>query len=308
MRNRRYWLRLTRLFVVALVAALILLPIVLGAVSMWGLTHPFCNPGANPAQFGMTYEEITFNSTRGVTQQGYFMPGTNGATVIIPPAYGNGRGGDLHYAAIFNRAGFNVLTLNGRVCTSYGRTSMGYVEVEDVEAAYDYLLTRGDVDGTRVTLHGFSSAGATSLMAAARMPQIRGVSAEGNYVDMPQALGIHQPKTYFDALFLWAAGITYRLVINEDLSVLSPIITVANIGERPVLLIYGSYDGGIADAPRLRDAAAAGGAQVELWVVEGAGHGQYIAVAGAEFVRRVVTFHCNAVSGTLELEPTPRCL
>jgi dipeptidyl aminopeptidase/acylaminoacyl peptidase len=307
MRNRRYWFKLLRLFIVALVGALILLPFGLGVVGMWALTHPPCNPGGTPSQFGMQYEDITFPSTRGVTQEGYFMPGTNGATVIIPPAYGNGRGGDLHYAAVFNRAGFNVITFNGRVCTSYGRSSMGYVEVEDVEAAYDYLLTRADVDPQRVTLHGFSSAGATSEMAMARMPEIRGVSAEGNYHDMPEAMGINSPQTYFDTLFLWASRITYRLVIGEDISVLSPLNAMDDIGARPVLLIYGSFDASVGVAPRMIEIAQAGGAQAELWIVEGAGHGGYMAVAGAEFDRRVVTFHCNAVGGTLTLEPTPRC-
>jgi pimeloyl-ACP methyl ester carboxylesterase len=306
--KRRYWFRLLRLFSITLIAALILPPLGLGVFVMWGLTHPVCNSGGTPAQFGMSFEEITFPSTRDVNQQGYFISGTNGATVIIAPAFGNGRGGDLHYAAIFNRAGFNVITFNGRACTSYGRISLGYIEIEDVEAAYDYLLTRVDVDETRITLHGFSSAGATSLMATARMPQVRAVSAEGNYFDMPQALNMNQPQNYFDALTLWAAGSTYRLVIGEDISVLSPLNAAPNIGARPVLMIYGTFDGAYNDAPRLRDAIAAGGAQVELWIVEGAHHGEYIAVAGIEFDRRVITFHCNAVDGTLELESTPRCL
>jgi uncharacterized protein len=308
MRSRGYWLRLLRLFVVALATALVVLPLALGTAMMWGLTHPLCNPGGSPSQFGMAYEDITFPSTRGVTQQGYFMAGGNGATVIIPPAYGNGRGGDLHYAAILNRAGFNIITFNGRVCTSYGRSSMGYVEVEDVEAAYEYLLTRVEVDPERVTLHGFSSAGATSLIATARMPQIRGVSAEGNYVDMREAMGVDQANTYFDALFVWAASLTYRVVIGEDISVLRPITSAEQIGARPLLLIYGSRDGAVGSAARLREAALAGGADAELWVIEGAGHRQYIAVAGAEFERRLVTFHCAAVGGVLELEPTPRCL
>lgn len=308
MRTRQYWFRLLRFAALLLAAVLILLPLLLGFVSVWGLTHPFCNPGGTPAQYGLNYEEITFASSDGITQQGYFIPGSSGATVIIAPAYANGRGGDLHYAAIFNRAGFNVITFNGRVCTSYGHTSLGYVEIRDVRAAYDYLGTRPELDRERVTLHGFSSAGATVLMAAAEMPQIRGVSAEGNYVNLPDALGIgDQQSNYAAALFLWASETTYQLVTGYNISVLRPIEVVGNIGARPVLLIYGSRDGAINEAPRLRDAAAAGGAQVELWVIEGAGHGSYIAVAGAEFERRVITFHCGAVGGVLELELTPRC-
>ncbi|MBC7810869.1 MAG: hypothetical protein H7175_06975, partial [Burkholderiales bacterium] len=155
-RGRRYWLRLLRMFVFVLVAALVLVPLLFGGMMMWGLLHPGCNVGAAPTQ---PYETVTFPSTRGVTQQGYFVPGTNGGTVIVVPAYGNGHGGESYFVNVLNGAGFNVLTLDARVCTNYGHLTLGYVEVEDVQAAYDYLLTRDDVDPERVNLHGFSSAG-----------------------------------------------------------------------------------------------------------------------------------------------------
>ena len=73
------------MFAVALVLGLVLPPLGVGVFRMWGRTHPVCNPGGTPAQFGMPFEEISFPSTRGVTQEGYFIPGTNSATVIVAP-------------------------------------------------------------------------------------------------------------------------------------------------------------------------------------------------------------------------------
>ncbi|MBC7814514.1 MAG: prolyl oligopeptidase family serine peptidase [Burkholderiales bacterium] len=294
-RGRRYWLRLLRIFVVALVAALVLVPLLFGGMMMWGLLHPGCNVGSAPA---VAYETVTFPSTRGVTQQGYFVPGTNGGTVIVVPAYGNGHGGESYFVDVLNGAGFNVLTLDARVCTNYGHLTLGYVEVEDVQAAYDYLLTRDDVDPERVNLHGFSSAGSTSIMAAARIPQIRGVAAMGGYWDFAQgSLGLGQSGTYFDTLFKWGQVITYRLTTGEDIANLSPISVIDEIAPRPILLIYGEFDPALDGARRMRQIAADAGSGdgAEFWEVEGAGHGGYWQVAPEEFERRVIEFHSRVL-------------
>lgn len=296
-RTRQYWFRLVRLFVVALVGALLMLPTALGALSAWALTHPGCYPGADPGQYGMSYEAATFPSARNITQQGYFFAGDNGATIIVVPAYGNGRGAELHYANMFQEAGFNVLTLNSRVCTSRGLHSLGYQEVEDIEAAYAYLSTRPDVDPERVSLHGFSSAGATSLMAAARMPQIRSVTAEGGYHNFAAMLGIENPRTFFDRLYTFGAATAYRLITGDDISSLNPLEAIGQLAPRPILLTYGSEEVSLPGARLMLERALANGVDAELWVVEGAGHGNYLSIAGEEYVQRIVGFHRTALLG-----------
>ncbi|MCB9450176.1 MAG: prolyl oligopeptidase family serine peptidase [Anaerolineaceae bacterium] len=294
-RSHRYWLRLARLFVVALLGALVLLPLALGAASMYGLTHPPCSPGGNPGDFNPHFESITFSSTHNLEIEGYFIPGTNGATIMIPPAFSGGRGSSLHYARVFNQAGFNVLTFESRVCTSQGWISLGYQEVDDVMAAYRYLLTRPDVDPARVGLHGFSSAGATSLMAMPRLPEIRSVSAEGGYHDYAALLGSLGEGTYFDRLYRFAAIGAYRLFTGGNIEDLSPINAIRQIGNRPVLLVYGSLEVSLPGARLMLARAQESGVPAELWVVEGATHGGYLTVAPEEFVRRVVGFHQAAL-------------
>lgn len=290
-RTRVYWLRLARLFLVALVGALFLLPFLMGAFSMWVLTRGLCTPGGSPAERAMPYEDVLFPSARGITQQGYFIPGTNGATIILIPAFKGGRGSELYYAEVFHRAGFNVLTFNSRVCTSQGWISLGYQEVEDVEAAYEYLKTRPDVDAARVGLHGFSSAGATGLMAMARMPAIRSVSAEGGYHDYAEMLGWGRSTNFFDTLYQLGAVTAYPLLTGGDIHDLNPLDAIGKIGPRPVLLVYGSREVSLAGARLMLERARANGVDADLWVVEGAGHGGYLWAAPDEFVTRVVGFH-----------------
>ncbi len=282
------------MFIIALGGTLLILPLMLGVFSMWALTHPPCAGSGNPASFSSDYEDVRFFSTQGLDIEGYFIPGTNGATVIIPPAYSSDRGGSLHYAEVFNRDGFSVLTFESRVCTALGWISLGYYEIEDVQAAYDYLKTRPDIDPMRVSLHGFSSAGATSLMATAAIPEIRAVSAEGGYHDFGAVMGIGETSNFFNDLYRFAARGTYRLITGTDMENLSPIGAIERIGARPVLLVYGSREVSLPGARQMLARAQALNVPAALWIVEGAGHGNYLTIAPEEFVRRVVGFHKSA--------------
>ncbi|MBI5668983.1 MAG: prolyl oligopeptidase family serine peptidase [Chloroflexi bacterium] len=292
-RSRAYWLRLLRFFLVALLVALFAVPFCLGVVSMWGLTRVPCAPGGIPDD--LPYEDVSFPAPNGVTQQGYFFPGTNGATIIQIPAYNLGRGAELHYVRVFHNAGFNVLTFNSRVCTPQGWMSLGYQEVEDVQAAYEYLKTRDEVDPARVGLHGFSSAGSTGLMALARLPELRSASAEGGYHDYADLLGLGGSATYFDTLYQLGAALAYRVFTGAEIENLSPYDTIGTIGPRAVLLVYGSREVTLPGARLMLERALQNGVQAELWVVEGAGHGDYLSVAPDEFVRQVVGFHQAAL-------------
>ncbi len=203
--RRRYWLRLLRIFIIGLVATLVITPFSLGFITVWGLTHPACMAGSDPGWFNPKFEDISFTSANGLQQQGYFIPGTNSATIIIAPAYAGSRGSELDVAQVYNNAGFSVFTLNSRACTDHKWISLGYQEVEDIQAAYRYLQTRPDVDPTRVGLQGFSSAGATVMMSAERMPEIRSVVAMGGYHDYPTALGLGAVDNFFIQIFQFGA-------------------------------------------------------------------------------------------------------
>lgn len=301
-RPRGYWLRLARAFVLALALALFALPFGAGLLSAWGLTRIPCFPGVSPDAWGMAYEDVSFPSTRGITQRGYFIPGDRRATVMIVPAFNLGRGAELHYADVFHRAGFNVLTYNSRVCTSQGWMSLGYQEAEDVAAAYEYLRSRPDVDPLRVGLHGYSAGGAAALMAMPRLPAVGSVSAEGGYHDYAAMLGLGSAVTFFDSLFQTGVVFGYRLATGDDVSVLSPLAAIRQIGARPVLLIYGSREISLSGARVMLQEAQAHGVPAELWVVEGADHGDYLTVARQEFERRVVAFHRRALLDTADRE------
>jgi uncharacterized protein len=292
--RRRFYTRLGIGTVVALIGSLVLLPIGLGFLSIYGLTHPPCADGGAPT-FNPTSESIQFTSTNGLIVEGYWIPGTNGATILHPPAYSSGRGGELEYTRVFNDAGFNVLRFESRSCTDHRWHSLGYLEAEDVAAAVDYLRERGTVDMERIGIWGFSSAGATSTMAASQVRELRAIVAAGGYHDFATSLVNEHP---ISQLFAWGNSVGYRLITGLDIRVLRPIDAAPQLTtEQHLLLVYGSTEVTLNGARQTLDIAQANGVDATLWVVEGAGHGDYLDVQPTEFNEIVVGFFQQYLGG-----------
>lgn len=300
-RDRAYWLRLLRLTVFALGAAIFVMvfiaPSLFGALGMWWLTHPQCagDGGRTPGDFGHAYEEVVVVAREtGDAHRGFYIPSRNGAHVIVPPPLNSARGHTLHEIDVLARHGYGVLSYESRACNGAGRvTSLGYLEVEDLAGALNWLLARPDVDPERIGVHGFSSAGATATMAAARYPQLRAVVAEGGYHDLgPGTLGVG--GNIVEAAVRAAAALTYHLATGVDIREVSPIAVIGQVAPRPILLIYGSREVTLRGA---REQLAAAGENAALWEVPGAGHGDYVLVAPEAYARRLVAFFDAALLG-----------
>lgn len=292
-----YWLRLLLFFLLTLLIALLSLPLFLGAITAVGLVYAPCREsGATPGDYGLSWEEVSLPAQEGGASRGFFIPGSNGAAIIIPPTGSQGRSGRLAEAAILAQHGYAVLLYESRRCAGLGPLSLGYLEVAEVGEALDFLLAQEGVDPRRIGVYGFSTAGATSIMAAAELSQLQAIIAEGGYGDfLDNALLRHESdplSAYFLGLHHWSLRQSYRLLIGLDLSQLSPVRVIDQIAPRPILLIYGSEE--ITRAGAVDQQAAAGG-NADLWIVEGAGHGGYRVAAGQEYERRVVGFFDQAL-------------
>lgn len=287
-----YWLRLLGLFVAALALALGGLPFFLGFLSAVALVYPPCQEGGmTPGDYGYPWEDVIVQASAGGTFRAFFVPGSNGATVIVVPPLSKGRDGRLREATLLMRHGYAVLAFESRRCAGIGGLSLGYKEVSEVADALNYLLARPDVDSTRIGIYGFSSAGATAIMAAARLPELKAVVAEGGYGDFSGGvLGSGSSSGWqgaFETLYLWSIRRSYHLLTGLDMDVLAPVEVIGQIAPRPILLIYGSREVSLAGA---RQQLAAAGKQADLWVVPEAGHGNYLDVAPEAYEARLITF------------------
>jgi len=238
------------------------------------------------------YEEISFPG-KIVNQEirGFFVYGTNGATIIVPPTGGSGLGYWRKEVVILNQHGYNLLNYESRNCLGLTH-SLGYNEVNEVGDALDYLATRADVDMNRIGISGFSTGGATSIMAGARYPQIKAVVSEGGYYDFHELIGDEADRYWFGGLYAFGANLSYQLALGMPMTVLSPVSAIGQIAPRPVLLIYGSREPSLDGA---RKQIAAAGENAELWEVPEGTHGSYWIHAPEEYERRVVTFFDTAL-------------
>lgn len=279
---------------VAVVLTLILVPVVLGISfthTITTLTGRGCGPTTSPETFDLPFEEVTFHATESNRDvRGYFIPGTNDVTILVPPTGNIGNGNLMHEIAVLNAHGYAVLVYESRGCHGYQYHSLGYAEVAEVRDALDYLDSRTDVNMDNIGIHGFSTAGATAIFAAARFPEIKAVIAEGNYHDFAEHLA-DSANGWYGAFYMLGVKLNYRLITGLDMAVLSPVSVIGQIAPRPILLIYGTAEPALYGG-RLELAAA--GTNAELWEVEGAGHGGYWHVDAEAFEQRVIGFYNRA--------------
>lgn len=281
----RFVLRAVLVAAVFTGAALLFLPLLLGFAFSWGVTYMPCSGGAGlPPE---NAERVTFESSElGQPVRAVYAPGANGVTLIIPPTGGSAVD---YWRPEYRRLhdyGYGILNYESRRCMGHP-ISLGYREVGEVGDALAYLESRGDVDMTRVGVYGFSTSGATSIMAGARYPQLAVVMASGGYADLHDYTVNQMREHWFGDLYLFGMVNGYRLLTGLELTVLSPISVIDQIAPRPLLLIYGSREPSLAGG---RDQLAAAGVNAELWEVPGAGHGNYYASAPDEYERRVIDF------------------
>ncbi len=286
--------RLLHVLILLLIVVLFV-PVGAGIITTYVLVYPACGEHpTTPADFGLAYEDITLTARAGGDFRAFVIPGTNRAAIIIPPTTAQGRGRRMNLAVMYANHGYTVVTFESRRCANMGPISLGYKETDEVGDVLDYLLTRADVDPNRIGVTGFSSAGATSIMAATRFPEIAAVAAEGGYDDFAASSISLGTGGFMELIYKWSIAASYYVILGMDINKLSPLDVIPAIAPRPILLIYGSTETTLAGARRQQVAA---GDNAELWVVPDAWHGEYWRKAGDEYEERLIAFFDSALLG-----------
>ncbi|MFN8418182.1 MAG: hypothetical protein U0528_02880 [Anaerolineae bacterium] len=287
--------------VITVLLTSLIVPLLLGALPMWVLLHPGCNQTPDPSAYGFSnFQTVQIPAQEGGSWRGYYLAGSGERAdmlILVPAAYNGDAGGSLHEVQTLAQAGYSALTIESVVCARGGVHTLGPYEAVQVEDALRYLPTNTDgipTSFSKIGLHGFSSAGASSIFAAARDLRIAAVLAEGNYSDLDAYLSVGGSGNVLEALMVFAARSAYRLISGLDTDALTPVRAISQIPPRPIFLIYGELEAIRGGAQKLVAAAKAAdpSAKVELWIVPGVEHGGYIYAQGGleEYRQRVVSF------------------
>ena len=211
---------------------------------------------------------------------GWYVPAGSGAapnapTVILAHGWGSNKSAMLDRAALLHDSYHLVLFDFRNHGQSAGEmTTQGVREAGDVRAMLDWLESEKGPD--RIAVLGTSMGGASVLAAANRDERIDAVIVESTHATLANAIQARLEVAGYPLAMpaSWAILLGSLFRTGEDASSVDPVMSIARLEERPVLLVYGGADDSIGptDAEDMEAAAAEAGSPVELHVCEPAGH------------------------------------
>lgn len=248
---------------------------------------------STPATVGLEYESVTLTTTDGVELAAWYMPGTNGAGVVVMHGAGSTRSDVLDQAAVLARSGYTLVLIDARGHGGSDGTAMdfGWYGDLDIAAGTAFLASRPEVDPGRIGVVGFSMGGEEAIGAAAADPRIRAVVAEG--ATARQAAD----KAWFSDVYGWRGwvqeqvekvqyGITdYLTEASSPIALRSAVVNAP--GARFLLITAGNVDD---EGHAASDIQAGASGRVTVWNVDGADHTGGYDTQPDDWQQRVVEF------------------
>jgi len=230
---------------------------------------------ATPSALGLDYESVRLTTADGVGLAGWYVPGSNGAAVVVLHGAGSTRSDVLDQVAGLVRAGYAALLVDARGHGDSGGTAMdfGWFGDLDIAAGTAFLAGRPEIDQGRIGLVGFSMGGEEAIGAAGSDPLVRAVVAEG-------ATGRRaEDRAWYSDVYGWRGWLQEQLEkvrygIADLLTHASPPTPLRSAVSRAtdtrfLLITAGTVADEAYAAEQLQDAAPG---RVAVWTVEGAGH------------------------------------
>jgi dipeptidyl aminopeptidase/acylaminoacyl peptidase len=250
-------------------------------------------PEENPSNFNLPYEDVEITSPDGLKLAGWFVPSQNGAVIIMQHGYKSTRKELLNEAEMMYRHGYGILltTVRAHDHSDGEMITFGMKEIDDLEAWYQYLVTRNDIDPEKIGMLGNSYGGMLAIQFTAHNKKIKAVVADCAFSSLNDT--VETSVEYFTDLpaFPFAPLIVFWAeretgFKTEDIDATK---WIAQISPRPVFLMQGGADVVISadSGQRLYDAA---GEPKELWFDPELGHVGFDKERAAEFEQRVSKF------------------
>jgi uncharacterized protein len=291
-RGRRRRVKLLAIPVAVVTLVWVVFPAVFAGV-VTSAPHPTV---ADAATLGLPgARDVSFPAADGVRLSGWYVPGRNGAAVILMHGSHNTRADTIRHLRLAVAAGYAALAYDARGHgQSDGQTNaLGWHADPDVAGAVQFLRRQGGVDPDRIAALGLSMGAEEALRAAADHVPLRAVVADGAGASTLGDMRLSSNGPLAPVL-LSATWLTFRAteaISGDDEP--APLKDLVGAIRAPVLLIA-SNDAGerkIDEAYRHRI-----GANATLWYVPDAGHTKALATHPGAYAARVTAFLATALA------------
>lgn len=250
-------------------------------------------PDETPADYDLPFEDVEVTNGDGMKLVGWFIPSENGAVIIMQHGYKSTRRELLNEAQMMHKHGYGVLitTVRAHDYSEGELITLGYYEMSDMEAWYQYLISRDDIDADKIGILGNSYGGMLSIQYASLNENIKAVVANSAFSSMSDTVSTSVkhftglPEFPFVPLIVfWAERETGIAMEEIDTTRWIPLIS-----PRPVFLMQGGADTVISPTSGqiLYDAA---NEPKELWFDAELGHVEFDKERAEEYEARVVAF------------------
>ncbi len=270
-----------------------------------GIHPPRFKTDDDPKRYGLDYEQVSFQTSDGLTLRGWFIPAPSASlekaaegdgtkapcgTILVGHGYPFDKANILRHA-LFLHPRFHILLFDFRYFgeSDGAYTTAGLLETRDVEAAIEYVKGRGNVNPARIGAMGFSMSASAFLLA--RHPDVKAIVADSPYASLE---GVIARQFFFLPGFtkwpLVALTKLYaRLFPGVNICTAAPAEAVRELTS-PLLIIHGEVDSQIPLDHSLTIHANANPDTTELWIVPGADHGFAHALEGYRYETRIKQF------------------
>jgi len=155
---------------------------------VYRVTHPPRQSDGPPtlASVVVPVEEVRFQSSDGVSIDGWLLRGTPGRPyIVLCHALGRSKASVLDLAVKLHKDGFNLLVFDFRGHGSSGgrASSLGVSEKRDIIGAVDFLVSLDEVGADRVGVYGVGMGAHAAVLAAVDRPAIKVLVLDGLYPD-----------------------------------------------------------------------------------------------------------------------------